>query len=163
MKKTILPGNCRSFIARTRRTASEALGNFFREELGWEPQKTIIALVFIIAAIIAVKIWLPPYRFDQPLSTVVFDRKGELLGARIAGDGQWRFPAEPEVAEKFKTCLLHFEDQHYYHHPGFNPLSIARASFQNIMAGKIVSGGSTITMQLKGFQEMGRNGTFARS
>lgn len=148
MKASQPKGNFRSFISRTSTLVAEEVDIFLHDVLGWKLRNTLIALAIIVSILISVRIWLPPYQFDKPLSTVVFDRNGEMLGARIADDGQWRFPAGPYVAEKFKTSLLQFEDQHFYHHPGFNPLSVARAAFQNIMAGKIVSGGSTITMQL---------------
>lgn len=118
------------------------------DELGWKPGRSLLAVVLFLSLVMAVRTFLPPYRFDQPTSTVVLDRNGQLLGAQIAADGQWRFPAASDVPEKFKTCLLQFEDQYFYRHPGFNPLALARATFQNIMAGKIVSGGSTITMQV---------------
>lgn len=118
------------------------------DELGWKPGQSLLAVVLFLSLVMAVRTFLPPYRFDQPTSTVVLDRNGQLLGAQIAADGQWRFPAASDVPEKFKTCLLQFEDQYFYRHPGFNPLALARATFQNIMAGKIVSGGSTITMQV---------------
>jgi penicillin-binding protein 1C len=70
-----------------------------------------------------------------------------LLGARIANDGQWRFPPCDTVPEKFRRSIIAFEDRHFYRHPGINPLSIARAFKQNIQARRIVSGGSTLTMQ----------------
>src|SRR5574344_1783590 len=79
-------------------------------------------------------------------STVVTDRNGELLGARIASDGQWRFPTPDTVPEKFKTALIEFEDRWFAYHPGVNPVAIARAAAGNIKAGQITSGGSTITM-----------------
>jgi penicillin-binding protein 1C len=85
--------------------------------------------------------------FDVPCATVVTDRNGELLGARIAADGQWRFPATDTVAEKFAACLIAFEDRGFLRHPGVNPWSIVRAAVQNVRAGRVVSGGSTITMQ----------------
>lgn len=156
MKGTLPAGKIRSFISSASKAIAEEMEVFLNDVLGWKLQKTAIALAIIISILISIRIWFPPYRFDRPLSTVVFDRNGEMLGARIAGDGQWRFPAENAVADKFKTCLLQFEDQHFYHHPGFNPLSIARAAFQNIMAGKTVSGGSTITMQLIRISREGR-------
>lgn len=81
-------------------------------------------------------------------STVVTDRNGELLGARIAEDGQWRFPPTDTVPEKFKTALIQFEDRWFRWHPGVNPVSIARAVIGNIKAGHVTSGGSTITMQV---------------
>jgi penicillin-binding protein 1C len=90
---------------------------------------------------------LPSPLFDDPYATVVYDRNGKLLGARIAADGQWRFPALDSVPDKFTTCLLHFEDRQFFWHPGFNPVSLVRAAIQNIKARKIVSGGSTLTMQ----------------
>lgn len=90
---------------------------------------------------------LPRKLFDVPYSTVVTDRNGVLLGARIARDGQWRFPAQDSVPEKLKRCIIEFEDRHFYKHWGVNPLAIGRATIQNLKEGRIVSGGSTITMQ----------------
>lgn len=90
---------------------------------------------------------LPQTLFDVPYSTVVVDRHGELLGARIASDGQWRFPPRHTVPEKIKVCLTEFEDRHFYRHWGVNPLAIGRAVVQNLKQKRIVSGGSTLTMQ----------------
>ena len=75
------------------------------------------------------------------------DREGELLGARISEDGQWRFPPTDSVPERYATCVIQFEDRGFRYHPGVNPLSIGRAFVQNIKEGRVVSGGSTITMQ----------------
>ncbi|MBP8725962.1 MAG: Penicillin-binding protein 1C [Saprospiraceae bacterium] len=82
------------------------------------------------------------------LSTVAYDAKGRLLGARISNDGQWRFPHSNFLPQKYLTCLLHYEDRRFYFHPGVDPLSLLRAALMNLRAGKIVSGGSTIDMQL---------------
>ena len=90
---------------------------------------------------------LPRKLFDVPYATVVTDRYGELLGARIAADGQWRFPSNDTVPEKFQRCIIAFEDRYFESHPGVNPLAIARAFKQNLAARRIVSGGSTLTMQ----------------
>ncbi len=79
---------------------------------------------------------------------MVFAEKGELLGARIAADEQWRFPLSDSVPTKFETCLLAKEDRHFYRHPGFNPVSLFRAVYLNIKHEKVVSGGSTISMQV---------------
>jgi penicillin-binding protein 1C len=86
--------------------------------------------------------------FDDPASTVLLDRHGELLGARIAADGQWRFPHNPVVPEKFEKAILTFEDKRFYYHPGIDPIAIARALRSNINAKANVSGGSTISMQV---------------
>ena len=105
----------------------------------------------IVAGVVLFIAWwgsLPRPLFSDPGSTVIESREGVLLGAHIADDGQWRFPDTDTVPEKYKTCLLTFEDQYFYWHPGVNPLSVVRALMQNIRSGKVVSGGSTITMQL---------------
>ena len=81
-------------------------------------------------------------------STVVESAEGELLGARIASDGQWRFPPSTEVPERFATALVQFEDKRFWWHPGIDLLAIGRAFKDNIKEGHTVSGGSTITMQV---------------
>lgn len=91
---------------------------------------------------------LPDPLFRKPLSVVLEDNKGQLLGAAVAADGQWRFPPSDSVPEKFRKCITVFEDRHFYFHPGVDLLAIGRALKQNIKAGKVVSGGSTITMQV---------------
>ena len=90
---------------------------------------------------------LPRHLFHVPYSAVVTDRNEELLGARIASDGQWRFPPRNTTPEKIKECLITFEDKHFYHHWGVNPFAIGRAFYQNVKNKRIVSGGSTLTMQ----------------
>lgn len=91
---------------------------------------------------------LPRELFDDSTSTVLLDKDGNLLGAKIADDGQWRFEAKRPVPEKFKTCILEFEDRNFYSHYGISFKGIGRALTQNIKNKKVVSGGSTITMQL---------------
>ena len=93
-------------------------------------------------------LFVPRPLFTASYSTVVESSNGDLLGARISDDEQWRFPAVDSVPQKYEQCVLQFEDQHFYHHPGVNLVSIGRAMWQNIKARKVVSGGSTITMQL---------------
>ena len=104
----------------------------------------------VLAALLVVYLFcLPRDLFkNTSYSTVVTDRNGELLGARIAADGQWRFPPSDTVPWKFKTALVEFEDRWFAWHPGVNPVSIVRATIGNIKAGRITSGGSTITMQV---------------
>lgn len=91
---------------------------------------------------------LPKPLFQYPTSTVIEDRNGNLLGARIANDGQWRFPYNDSLSDKFKTSLVEFEDRTFYHHIGFSMRGFARAFEQNLRNGKVVSGGSTISMQV---------------
>ena len=91
---------------------------------------------------------LPNQLFTDSTSTVLLDRDGELLGARIADDGQWRFPETKTVPPKIATCMIAFEDRNFYSHIGISLKGIGRAIVQNSKSSKIVSGGSTITMQL---------------
>jgi len=106
---------------------------------------TVIAVLIsgLLAAVI-----LPGPLFDDPLSTVLYDRNGEMIGAQIAEDGQWRFPEPDSLPYKFRKCIIYFEDQYFYYHPGINPVSYWKAMAQNIKAGKYVRGGSTITLQV---------------
>ena len=106
-------------------------------------KRTITALLFLLFIFLII----PSPKFDAPSSTVIQSAEGELLGARIAADEQWRFALIDSVPEKFEICITQFEDQWFRYHPGFNPISMARALWQNLKAGHIVSGGSTLTMQ----------------
>ena len=108
-----------------------------------------LKIYLIAAGVIITPVLLSPLpRFKAPLSTVVEADDGSLLGARIADDGQWRFPSSGKVPVKFEKSLLTFEDSWFYWHPGINPISIFKALIRNIKEGEIVSGGSTITMQV---------------
>lgn len=91
---------------------------------------------------------VPTPHFDAPLSTVLYDRNGELLGATVAEDEQWRFPPQQKIAEKFALALTTFEDKRFYNHPGIDFLALCRAAKDNIQAGRVVSGASTLTMQV---------------
>ncbi len=107
------------------------------------PKKSI----FFGLLLVAYYFCLPQKLFNNPYATVIESEEGELLGAKIARDGQWRFPAQDSVPEKFKKCIVYFEDEHFYYHPGFNPIAMAKAVNQNYQAGKVVRGGSTLTQQ----------------
>ena len=90
---------------------------------------------------------LPKQLFHAPHSTVVTSAENLLLGARIAEDGQWRFPPLDTVPERFKQSVLLFEDEYFYQHPGFNPISIFNAVKHNLTK-ETRRGGSTITQQV---------------
>lgn len=102
---------------------------------------------------------LPNPLFKDPLSTILLDREGDLLGARIAADGQWRFPKVENVPQKFTDCITTFEDKRFFNHLGVDPIGFARAMQQNIRAGEIVSGGSTLTMQVIRLSRKGKSRT----
>ena len=105
-------------------------------------------LILLAVLLITYYFCLPRQLFNVPTATVVESRQGTLLGAKIADDGQWRFPIIDSVPIKFETCLLQFEDAYFYKHFGFNPVSMAKAIGSNISAGKTVRGGSTLTQQV---------------
>jgi penicillin-binding protein 1C len=92
---------------------------------------------------------LPSQLLEPAWSRALFAADGRLLDMRIAADEQWRLPlATQELPAKYVVALLDFEDRHFLCHPGINPFSIARAGWSNWRAGRVVSGASTITMQL---------------
>ncbi|RPH29175.1 MAG: penicillin-binding protein 1C [Bacteroidales bacterium] len=103
---------------------------------------------------------IPSPLFSDSTCTVVNDNRGELLDATIAKDGQYRFPEADSIPPKFAKCIVAFEDRHFYRHPGVNPFAIARAIYQNIKKGEIVSGGSTITMQAIRLSRKGQHRSF---
>ncbi|MCF8231551.1 MAG: penicillin-binding protein 1C [Bacteroidales bacterium] len=108
----------------------------------------VISGAALLAIILVFALSLPEPLFKAPTSTVIEDSTGRLLGARIAKDGQWRFPVNRDIPEKFEMVVLAFEDKRFYYHPGVDPLSVGRALWQNISQGRIVSGASTLTMQV---------------
>jgi penicillin-binding protein 1C len=105
---------------------------------------TVISLVLVTA------FWfcLPQRLFNMPYSMVLTDRNGRLLQARISDDGQWRFPFQDSLPPRYKQALILFEDQRFYLHPGVDFLALGRAVVQNARSGKVVSGASTISMQV---------------
>lgn len=106
-----------------------------------------LGLVVLVSMCIWYALCLPRPLFRAPHSTVLLAAKGELLSARTASDGQWRFPLPDSLPGKFVQAITYFEDQYFFQHPGFNPVSMLRAFRQNVQAGRIVSGASTLTMQ----------------
>ncbi len=105
---------------------------------------------FAIVSILLLWFWLclPQQLFHSPTSFVIEDEKGDLLGATVAADGQWRFPQDDDVPGKFRKCVTAFEDKRFNYHPGIDPIALARAVWQNMRGRKVVSGGSTLTMQV---------------
>ncbi|MGD9978429.1 MAG: penicillin-binding protein 1C [Bacteroidales bacterium] len=107
-------------------------------------KKILLAGVFLLLAFLLIK----PVHFKNSTSTVLLDRNEQLLSATVSNEGMWQFPETDTVPKKIATCLIQFEDAYFYYHLGVNPVSVLRATRQNIKARKVVSGASTITMQL---------------
>ena len=116
----------------------------------WPVHRRVAAAFAALGLLLALAHWLllPRELFKTPLSRVVEARDGTLLSARIAADGQWRFPPGRQVPVKFRRALIVFEDKRFERHSGIDGLAIARAMRLNFRAGRVVSGGSTLTMQL---------------
>ena len=99
--------------------------------------------LFLIGVICA-----PRVQFDEPYSKVLYAQDGQLLGGKIAADGQWRFPNLDSVPSVYEQALLRFEDSRFHSHIGVDIRSILRATKQNLKEKRIVSGASTLTMQV---------------
>ena len=125
-------------------------------------RKLLVALKwgFVFVLMVSYYYCLPSPLFKDPTATLVTSKEGKLLGARIASDGQWRTTGLEEVPSKFETCLLLFEDQYFYQHWGFNPVSIFKAMQDNIRAGKVVRGASTLTQQVIRISRKGKKRTY---
>ncbi len=104
--------------------------------------------IFIGGVFLAFLFCLPKKLFNDPYSTVLKASDGELLSATIARDGQWRFPESRSVSNKFSEAIVLFEDKRYYDHFGIDVLAMGRAVKENLANRRVVSGGSTITMQV---------------
>ncbi len=97
---------------------------------------------------------LPLDKLSQRSSTVVTDRDGNLLRAFLAPDEMWRLRTPlAEISPDLRKAVLEFEDRFFYWHPGINPVSVLRAALSNLRAGKVVRGGSTITLQIARMME----------
>jgi len=121
-------------------------------------------LLFAVTIVLSgILFWncLPSPLFNASYSTVILDRNGELLGASIAQDQQWRFPSSTHVPYKFVQAIVGFEDRRFFKHPGVDPLAATRALWQNLRAGHVVSGASTISMQVIRLSRPGRARTIA--
>ena len=117
--------------------------------------KARIRLILIAVAPILLALaldWLFPLplpALTDDLSTVVVDRADRPLRAFPAPSGVWRFAVtHEEVAPDYFRALFAFEDRHFFRHPGVNPAAVARAAAQAVWHGEIVSGASTLTMQV---------------
>lgn len=127
---------------------------------GWLRKTLIGGVISLAVAGVAFATWVislgpPPLDQAKRVSTTVVDRNGKLLRAYAMEDGRWRLPvdARRDVDPTYLKLLLAFEDKRFYSHSGVDPLALGRAAFQLVTSGRIVSGGSTITMQLARLME----------
>lgn len=109
--------------------------------------------LLVLSLLLAAVLWALDSRYPLPdqgrFSTVLLDHSGQPLRTFANAQGQWRYPiALEQLGENYQQLLLGYEDRWFFWHPGVNPLAMLRASWQNLVAGKVVSGGSTLTMQV---------------
>jgi len=130
------------------------VGSLLRRRRGLWLGGFALALLFVL-------FWtaLPSRLFRDPLSPVLFSADGRLLGARPAGDDQWRFPWTETVPRRFFQVLVQYEDRRFFVHHGVDTVAMTRALIQNIRRGRVVSGGSTLTMQVVRLSRKGKHRT----
>lgn len=127
---------------------------FVRYALNKTMRRLLYAITILLVGLLVFKAadWLfplPQAKLAPRSATIVYDRDGNMLRAFLAPDEMWRMPVETSaISEDLKQAVLQFEDRYFFWHPGVNPAAILRAAMANVRAGKIVQGGSTITMQV---------------
>ncbi|EFA6406254.1 penicillin-binding protein 1C, partial [Escherichia coli] len=111
---------------------------------------TLAAAPFLLflAAWGADKRWPLPLHEVNP-ARVVVAQDGTPLWRFADADGIWRYPVTIEdVSPRYLEALINYEDRWFWKHPGVNPFSVARAAWQDLTSGRVISGGSTLTMQV---------------
>lgn len=98
--------------------------------------------------VVADRVWPLPLKEVNP-ARVVVDEQGVPLWRFADSEGIWRYPVTiKEVSPRYLEALIQYEDRWFWDHPGVNPLSVLRAAWQDLTSGRVVSGGSTLTMQV---------------
>ncbi len=108
-------------------------------------------LLFLLVLGVAVLAWcMPPgTRALKSTGRIIYDRRGQVLAMFLNRQQQWAFPTPPgQVSPVFRRMLIAVEDRHFGWDPGIDPLAIVRATGQMVLAGHVVSGASTLTMQV---------------
>ena len=143
-------------------SGSNAITPVVRRERRWRRIR-LAGAVSVAAGLILVgafAVWVVslgplPLAQARQVSTTVVDRNGKLLRAYAMLDGRWRLPvdAKSNVDPGYLKLLLAYEDRRFRSHAGVDPFALGRAALQLVTRGHIVSGGSTITMQLARLME----------
>jgi len=107
------------------------------------------AILLIWGLVVAAdRLWPLPLKEVNP-ARVVVDEQGTPLWRFADSDGIWRYPVTiEEVSPRYFEALIQYEDRWFWDHPGVNPFSVLRAAWQDLTSGRVVSGGSTLTMQV---------------
>ncbi|EIJ33281.1 penicillin-binding protein 1C [Thiothrix nivea] len=108
----------------------------------------VAGVVCLLGFLLADRIWPLPDP-DRVRSVLILAQDRTPLRAFADSEGVWRYPVTlDEVSPRYVQALLEYEDRWFYRHPGINPLALARAGWQWLEGGRVVSGGSTLTMQV---------------
>ena len=110
----------------------------------------LAAFIFLLWLLLlaADRLWPLPLHEVTPARVVVAE-DGTPLWRFADAQGVWRYPVTlADVSPRYLQALIHYEDRWFWDHPGVNPLSIARAAWQDLTSGRVISGGSTLTMQV---------------
>jgi penicillin-binding protein 1C len=143
-------------------SATEAIAPAAHREHRWRRTRRAAAASAAASLIVAggfaawvVSLGPLPLEQAKQVSTTIVDRNGKLLRAYAMADGRWRLPvdAKTDVDPGYLKLLLAYEDRRFRSHSGVDPIALGRAAFQLVARGHIVSGGSTITMQLARLME----------
>lgn len=122
--------------------------------IGYFSEQTVRRLFYFSAGVVFLFfcigwwLFLPSPLFDTPYSTVLLDRENRTIGLKVAQDEQYRFPEGNLLPAKYIQALLTFEDKRFFYHPGVDGLALGRAVYLNVVSGRVVSGGSTLSMQV---------------
>ncbi|MDP3460649.1 MAG: transglycosylase domain-containing protein, partial [Hyphomonas sp.] len=118
------------------------------ERARW-PKRLLAGLAVLVAAVLVLDLIFPPPLTRAHINSVlVTDRHGKPLRAFSAPDGRWRFAVSlDQIDPAFVDALVRVEDKRFWAHHGTDWFGMARAAIDSAAAGRVVSGGSTITMQ----------------
>ncbi|MFP8967051.1 penicillin-binding protein 1C [Pokkaliibacter sp. CJK22405] len=155
MKASFSFANRRALCARLFSFCGRVLSLLGRPLKRW---KVVFSGLFLMGCLSCLLLYWADQRWPLPkpsgFSTVVLDSSGHPLRSFADPQGNWRYPvANSEVAPVYLDMLLAYEDRAFYWHPGINPWALMRAAGMNLLSGHIVSGGSTLTMQVARLME----------
>ena len=112
-------------------------------------RRVILSVLFVCGVLWLADVLDPLPLPKDDMARVVLAQDGTPLWRFADHNGVWRYPIRiDQVSPYYLEALLGYEDRWFYQHPGINPLSIARAAWQNLSGGRVVSGGSTLSMQV---------------
>lgn len=137
------------------------IDQYLPQNKNWRRVGVLILFAFCLFELLIFIIPLPKEALFRPSATLVFDRNEKLLRAFTADDDMWRIRTSlNQISPSLQKFLIAYEDRWFYWHQGINPVALLRALRLNLNQGRIVSGGSTLTMQIARMMEPKRRSYF---